>query len=337
MTPTSEQQWDEFVLNHPDATFFHRSAWREVASQVFGHRAHYLTERRDDGSLAAILPMVEIRSRLFGHALISNAFCVGGGPLATDADSFAAILDQAETLGRKLGVDYVELRDLPVAPGNWCARGDLYAGFAGPIAEVEEDNFRQIPKRQRTLLRKILARGMTTRLETSPQVFYGLYSRSMRDHGTPALPPRFFERLLSVFGSDCEILTVCSGGRPVSSVLSYYFRDRILPYYIGCLPEARGLGANELILWALMRNAVERGCTTFDLGRSKVGTGSYDFKRHWGFEPRPITHQYRLLKAKALPNVNPTNPRYAALIKAWRRLPLPVANAISPILSRDLG
>jgi FemAB-related protein (PEP-CTERM system-associated) len=337
MTPTAEQQWDEFVLSHPDATFFHRSAWREVASQVFGHQAHYLTERRDDGSLAAILPMVEIRSRLFGHALISNAFCVGGGPLASDADSLAAILDQAETLGRKLGVDYVELRDLPVAPGNWRARGDLYAGFEAPIAAAEEDNFEQLPKRQRALLRRVFARGMTSRVETSPRVFYELYSRTMRNHGTPALPPRFFERLYSVFGSDCDILTVCSGGRPVSSVLSFYFRGRVLPYYTGSRPEARALGSNDLMLWALMRHAAERGCTTFDFGRSKVGTGPYEFKRHWGFEPRPITHQYRLLKSKVLPNVNPTNPRYAAMIGIWRRLPLPVANAISPILSRSLA
>lgn len=337
MTPFSEHEWDEFALDHPDATFFHRSAWREVASQVFGHRAHYLTERRDDGSLAAILPMVEIRSRFFGHALISNAFCVGGGPLAADADSFAAILDQAETLGRKLGVDYVELRDLPLATGRWQARADLYAGFEGPIAAAEDDNLRQIPKKQRAVLRNAFKRGLTTRVETSPQVFYELYSRTMRDHGTPALPLRFFERLFSVFGSDCEILTVSSGGRPISSVLSYYFRGRVMPYYTGCLPEARGIGANDLMHWAVMRHAVERGCTTFDFGRSKIGTGPYDFKRHWGFEPRPITHQYRLLKSKVLPNVNPTNSRYAALIRAWRRLPLPIANAISPILSRGLG
>ncbi len=337
MISSSARQWDEFALDHPDATFFHRWAWRDVASQVFGHRAHYLTERRDDGSLAAILPMVEIRSRLFGHALISNAFCVGGGPLAADAESLAAILDQAETLGRKLGVDYVELRDLPRASEGWQARADLYAGFEGPIATAEDDNLRQIPKKQRATLRNALRRGLTTRVETAPQAFYELYSRTMRDHGTPALPLRFFSRLFSVFGSDCEILTVSSGGRPVSSVFSYYFRDRVMPYYTGCLPEARALGANDLMHWALMRHAVERGCTTFDFGRSKIGTGPYDFKRHWGFEPRPITHQYRLLKAKALPNVNPTNPRYAALIRAWRRLPLPVANAISPILSRGLG
>jgi FemAB-related protein (PEP-CTERM system-associated) len=324
------------VHEHPRATFFHLSAWRRVASEVFGHRAHYLSEQHN-GKLSAILPLVEIRSRLFGHALISNAFCVGGGPLAADPGSLDAILDRAERLGRKLGVDYIELRDLPSARGGWTARDDLYAGFEGPIPAGEEDNLKQIPRKQRAVVRKALERGLTTNIDASVEPFYELYARTMRDHGTPALPRRFFERLREAFGPDCEILTVSSGGRAVSSVLSYYFRGRVMPYYTGSRHEARGCGANDLMYWAVMRRAVERGCDVFDFGRSKVGTGPYDFKRNWGFEPRPITHQYRLVKSEALPNLNPTNRKYAALIGAWRRLPLGVANSISPFLSRSLG
>jgi FemAB-related protein (PEP-CTERM system-associated) len=336
LSQVSEEQWDAFVRDHPLASFFHRSAWRHVASEVFGHPAHYLTEQCN-GNITAILPLVEIRSRLFGHALISTAFCVGGGPLATDPGSFEVILDRAEMLGRHLGVDYIELRDLSSARPGWTAREDLYAGFEGPIAAAEDDNLKQIPRKQRAVVRKALARGLTVSIETSTQSFYELYARTMRDHGTPALPRRFFEQVLSVFGSDCEILTVNSGGRPISSVLSYYFRDRVMPYYTGSRPEARGCGANDLMYWAVMRRAVGRGCQAFDFGRSKVGTGPYEFKRNWGFEPRPITHQYRLLNSEALPNLNPTNRRYAALIGAWRRLPLGVANGLSPLLSRSLG
>jgi FemAB-related protein (PEP-CTERM system-associated) len=336
LSQPSDQQWDAFVFEHPLASFFHRSAWRHVASDVFAHPTHYLSEQRN-GNITAILPLVEIRSRLFGHALISTAFCVGGGPLATNTGSFEAILDRAETLGRKLGVDYIELRDLPSAPAGWTARDDLYAGFERPIAPAEEDNLKQIPRKQRAVVRKALAQGLTVSIETSTQDFYGLYARTMRDHGTPGLPRRFFEQVLSVFGSDCEILTVRSEGRPISSVLSYFFRDRVMPYYTGSRPEARSCGANDLMYWALMRRAVGRGCEAFDFGRSRVGTGPYNFKRNWGFEPRPITHQYRLLNSEALPNLNPTNRRYAALIGAWRRLPLGLANGLSPLLSRSLG
>jgi FemAB-related protein (PEP-CTERM system-associated) len=217
------------------------------------------------------------------------------------------------------------------------ARADLYAGFEAPIPASEDDNLKQIPRKQRAVVRKALAQGLTTSLETTPESFFDLYARTMRDHGTPALPRRYFERLFCAFGPDCEVLTVREAGRPISSVLSYFFRDRVLPYYTGSRSEARALGANDLMYWALMRRAVDRGCKVFDFGRSKVGTGPYSFKRNWGFEPRPIAHQYRLLKRKTLPDLNPTNPRYAMLIQAWRRLPIPVANAISPMLSRSLA
>jgi FemAB-related protein (PEP-CTERM system-associated) len=336
MTDASEIEWDAFVAAHVQATFFHRSAWRHVAPDLFGHRPHYLTTRTG-GALAAVLPLVEVRSRLFGHALISNAFCVGGGPLATDEASLADILDQAERLGKTLGVDYVELRDTPAGGSNWLDRDDLYASFAGAIAANEDDNLKQIPRKQRAVVRKAMAQGLTISIDPSPEAFFNLYSRTMRDHGTPALPRRFFDRLTSTFGPDCEILTVHAEGRPISSVLSYFFRGRVLPYYTGSRREARARGANDMMYWALMRRAVERGCTVFDFGRSKVGTGPYDFKRNWGFEPRPVTHLYRLLKRSTLPDLNPTNPRYAMLIEAWRRLPLPVANAISPMLSRSLA
>lgn len=336
MSSSTDEAWDAFVERHPDATFFHRSAWRRVVSEVFGHRPHYLTEQRD-GQITAILPLFEIRSRLFGHSLISTAFCVGGGPLATDAASFDAILEQAAALGRTLKVDYVELRDLPSATPGWKTRDDLYAGFERQLSRVEEENLQKIPRRQRAVLRKALTQDLTVTIESSTDAFYGLYSRTMRDHGTPALPQRFFDRLLAAFGPDCEVLTVHAEGRPISSVLSYFFRGRVMPYYTGCRPEARTYGSNDLMHWALMRRAVERGCDVFDFGRSKVGTGPYNFKRNWGFAPRPISHQFMLVRSQALPNVNPTNPAYSAAIRAWRRLPLGIANLISPMISRSLG
>lgn len=331
-----ETAWDEYVDSHRNGSFFHRSGWRAVAKDVFGHRTHHLAAR-GRGSITGVLPLVEVRSRLFGDALIANGFCVGGGPIADDEDSLQDLLEQAEHLGRKLGVRYIELRDTPRAGERWTAKSDLYAGFNGPIAPREADNLQQIPRKQRAVVRKALASGLCSRVETDAETFYPLYARTMRDHGTPALPPRYFQRLLREFGQDCEVLTVYAGERPIASVLSYFYKDQVLPYYTGSHPDARRTGANDLMYWLLMRRAVERGKTEFDFGRSKVGTGPFSFKRNWGFEPRPITHQYRLLDGGGLPNVNPTNPRYARLIQLWRRLPVPVANRISPLVSRSLA
>lgn len=330
-----DAQWDAFVHAHPHGTFFHLSGWKNVVADTFGHTPHYLAAWNDD-TLTGILPLIEIRSRLFGHALISTAFCVGGGPLCPQ-DALPGLLAEAEERARTLGASYIELRDTPAASPDWVARNDLYAGFSKPIAEDETERLLQIPKKQRAVLRKALASDFSLTIDNSIDPFFGLYAGNMRHHGTPALPRRFFANLLSTFGSDCEIMTIHRDGKPVSSVLSYFFRDRVMPYYTGSAATARASGANDYMYWSLMRHALKRGCRIFDFGRSKVGTGPYHFKHNWGFTPRPITHQYRLIGRSDLPNVNPTNPRYTMFIRAWRCLPVPVANAISPFLSRSLG
>jgi len=333
--PNAAADWDDFVRRHPDGGFFHLRGWRDMAV-ASGHRPCYLTVR-EGGALAGILPLTEVRSRLFGHALVSTAFCVGGGPLAQSASARQSLIDKAEVLGRKLGVDHIELRDTDAAPEGWTAHSGLYAGFAGPIAADTQDNLKQIPRKQRAVIRKSLLAGFAITNDHDTGAFFPLYARNMRDHGTPALPRRFFDRLLARFGEDCSILTVRHGGRPVSSVLSYHFGRRVLPYYTGSLPEARHLGANDHMYWALMRRAAARGFDTFDFGRSKVGTGAYNFKRNWGFSPRPMTNQFRVRPGAGLPNVNPTNPRYALFIRTWRELPLPLANLVSPALSLSLA
>jgi FemAB-related protein (PEP-CTERM system-associated) len=159
----------------------------------------------------------------------------------------------------------------------------------------------------------------------------------VRNHGTPVFPQRYFERLIETFGDQSNILTVFRKNEPISSVLSFYFRDRVLPYYAGGTADARASGANDLMYWQLMRHAHTRGCTSFDFGRSKLGTGPYAFKKNWGFEPRPIAHWYYLLRRQSLPNISPANPKYGMAIKAWRALPLPVANFVSQFISPDLA
>ena len=142
---------------------------------------------------------------------------------------------------------------------------------------------------------------------------------------------------MDVFGKRCNVLTVRSGGQPVSSVMSFYFRDEVLPYYGGGLPAARVLKGYDFMYWELMKHARERGYRLFDYGRSKVGTGSYSFKKNWGFQPAPLHYQYHLVNAQTMPNVNPNNPKYRYLVAAWKKLPLPVANTVGPWLSRNLG
>ena len=188
------------------------------------------------------------------------------------------------------------------------------------------------------MVRKGIKNGLTSALDPGVDRFFALYADNVHRHGTPPLPKRYFAALRAAFGPAVEVLTVADAkGRPVSGVLSFYFRDEVLPYYAGDRFEARDLAANDFKYWELMRRACERGVRVFDYGRSKQGTGPYDFKRNWGFEPEPLAYEYCLYRRTSIPQNNPLNPKYRAFIALWKRLPVPLANALGPHLVKGLG
>ncbi len=158
-----------------------------------------------------------------------------------------------------------------------------------------------------------------------------------RNLGTPFFSRRWLHAIKQEFGDHAEITTVTHKGDVVCSVMSFRYGNEILPYYGGGGDLARDLNGNDFMYWAVMERACQAGVEVFDYGRSKAGTGAYRFKKHWGFEPEPLHYQYHLVRATEVPNIAPTNPRYALMVRAWRRLPLPVAGLVGPPLARRLA
>lgn len=339
--PQAEGRWDAFVEAHPNGTFFHRWGWRRVMREAFDHEVVYLQAVGEDGALRGVLPLAHVRSRLFGSSLCSLPFAVYGGVLAQDDAAQQALLAEARHQARVRRVDHLELRHRqPQCPG-WPLQG-LYVTFRREIGATEADRFGSIPRKQRAMVRKGLKQGLVSVIDTDGSWglgrFHELYADNQHRHGTPALPRSCFELMREVFGPAVEVLTVEDpSGQAVSSVLSFYFRDEVLPYYAGDRPVARQLAANDFKYWELMRHAAQRGVRVFDFGRSKRGTGSYDFKCHWGFEPQPLHYEFDLIQREAVPQHNPSNPRYRLLIQAWRRLPRAVVDRLGPHLVRSLG
>ncbi|MCS6944243.1 MAG: FemAB family PEP-CTERM system-associated protein [Sutterellaceae bacterium] len=330
-------RWEEFVSHCPQATFFHRIGWKDINESVLRHRTHYLLAERA-GAVVGVLPLVEVKSLLFGHALVSAPFAAHCGVAALDADAAAVLRDAAVWTARGLGVAHLELRNRQVQQPDWPRVDDLYYVFRKPIAPTVEANLLAIPRKQRAMVRKGMARGLRSTIDDGVDRFFALYADNVHRHGTPPLPKRYFVALRATFGADCEVLTVeTADGTPVSSVLSFYFRDEVLPYFAGDVPQARDLAANDFKYWELLRRACERGYKVFDYGRSKRDTGPFAFKKNWGFEPEPLVYEYRLLKRTTVPQNNPANPKYRAFITAWRRLPRPLVNAIGPWIVRALG
>ena len=332
---TDHDRWEEFVASCPHSTFFHRAGWHRVITQGLGHRCHYLIAERHH-EVEGILPLAYVRSLLFGNALVSSPCCVYGGVAAMTEDARQALTSEAMSLAERLNVDYLEMRNREAVQQDWPTK-DLYVTFRRSIYESDEDNLKAIPRKQRAMVRKGVESGLTSRLTNDVDLFYRIYSESVRNLGTPVFPRRFFATLLDEFARDLEIAVVSGSGRDIATVLSFYYRDEVLPYYGGSLAPARSLRGNDFMYWDLMVRAAARGARVFDYGRSKIGTGAFDFKKNWGFVPQPLHYEYHLVRSAIIPEHNPNNPKYRLMINAWKRLPLPIANAFGPLLARHLG
>ncbi|MBB5203972.1 FemAB-related protein (PEP-CTERM system-associated) [Inhella inkyongensis] len=335
--PAQCRVWDAYVRACPQASFFHLSGWARVVEQVWGHRCRLLGAWRD-GHLVGVLPLAEIDSLLFGHSVCSMPFAVYGGVAADDEQAGQALDQAALAWTQDRGADSLELRQLQARHIDW-PRQDLYVTFRKSLSVDDETNMLAIPRKQRAMVRKGLGNGLRAQRDDDAARFFALFSDNVHRHGTPAMPRRWFEALLKEFGPDAEVLTVEGpDGTPLSSVLSFYFRDEVLPYYAGDALAARELAANDFKYWALMQHAVRRGARLFDYGRSKQGTGPYSFKKNWGFEPQPLSYEFQLLRGQQdVPQQNPNNPKYQALIKTWRRLPRALVNRLGPPIVRNLG
>jgi len=330
----SSGAWDQFVDGHANGTFFHLSGWRRIFEEALGHRTHYLIAEQD-GTVCGVLPLVHIKSLLFGNNLSSLPFSAHAGPLAGDAEALAALHAAASQRAQQLQVGALEYR-LPTASGLARVTKDLYANFTKAILADAEANMQAIRSKQRNVIRKGIKNGLTGHRSTVER-FYGVYAESVRNLGTPVFPRRLFDAIAATFGDAIEITSAELDGEPVSAAMNFYYRHTVCPYYWGGRHSARNLNGNDFLAWEIMNRAMERGCTVFDFGRSKRDTGPYQWKLNLGFDASPLFYEYELIRDREMPDINPLNPKYRMFIETWKRLPLPVAGLIGPWLSRNLG
>jgi FemAB-related protein (PEP-CTERM system-associated) len=338
--PGDREAWTRYLDASADATLFHDLRWGEAVADAYGYGSVNLVARRE-GAVVGVLPLTDVRSALFGRSLISTAFAIGGGVVADDAAAHEALAVRALDLGREFGVNYVELRGGPAPAAGYVEKSGHYVSFSKELPADEEAVLTGLPKNRRHEVRKSerLERnpGFRYRVGGSPREFHRLYADSVRHLGTPVFPQKFPESLAARFGDDMEIAIVELDGKPAATLLSFWRGARVMPYYIGGTQAARAARAFDYLYFQLMRRAVLRGARIFDFGRSKVGSTHFDTKKYWGFEPSPIVYHVGLVRAKELPNVSPTNPKFALVSAAWRRLPAFLADRAGPLIARHLA
>jgi FemAB-related protein (PEP-CTERM system-associated) len=343
--PQDLARMSAWVDGRADTTAFHRLAWGRAVASATGHDFLALVAEDSARALTGYLPLHAVHSPLFGRAMVSAGFAVDGGVIASDGASAQALCQAAWQLAERYSAPTLELRGgwLPDDP-RWTIKSNAHAGFIADLVadgpDADQKQLEWVPRKQRAEVRKGLANDLVVRTGTSPldrEQHYAVYATSVRNLGTPVFPRALFEAVLDGLGEDADILTVLHNDVPVASVLNLYHRGTVMPFWGGGVWAARGLRANDIMYYALMNHARRRGCTRFDFGRSKVGSGAFSFKKNWGFEPSPLSYAIRNADGQPPRDVNPLSPKYRLQIALWQRLPLPIANRLGPLIANGLG
>ncbi len=284
--------------------------------------------------IRGVLPLFLVKNLLLGRVLISSPFAVYGGVLADSEEAKSALRNALLSMGKSLGVQYVELRNAYPEQSLAFHRISRYVTFTQEIGRDEEKILNGIPRKVRYMVRKACKAGYTTeRRFSNTRAFDDLYAKSLRRLGTPAFPRSYFAHLFEEYNGAIDIREIALGGKVVAAVLTFYLRDQVLPYYGASDPQFNADAPNNFMYFDLMRWGGQNGYRLFDFGRSKKGfKGSYDFKAHWGMTERDLPYEVLLVKRKQLPNFSPANPLFDLPIRIWSRLPLSVTRILGPRL-----
>ncbi|MCK0128252.1 FemAB family XrtA/PEP-CTERM system-associated protein [Erythrobacter sp. F6033] len=328
---------EEFVRDQK-ASVFHRPAWLNAVQASTGQRAAGIIAEQL-GVITGWLPLTEVRSLLFPNTLVSSGFGVGGGICAESGDAARTLANAAQNHAVDMDFSSIEVRG-GFIPDDWLTRDDKHCGFERDLAQDDEAELLAIPRKARAEVRKGLKNDLEVRVGREKRdldAHYAVYSESVRNLGTPVFPRKLFKAMIDAFPADSDILTVFKDGVPISSVFSFYHNGAVLPFWGGGIFAARNERSNELMYYKLMLHARSRGMARFDFGRSKAGSGPYNFKKNWGFDPVPLTYGEWTAPGEKPRDIDPTNGAYSRKIELWKKLPLPVANLVGPWIARDLA
>ncbi len=327
-------EWDRFVVSHPRATFFHQLAWKRVMEKTYGYQPCYFCCKRGD-RITGIAPAFLVSSWMTGRCLMSLPFAVYGGVCAEDQETERALISRLEELAAKLDVEYLELRNRKGQIDNKYIANERYATFTLPVTKDTRAVYDAFPKDIRYMLRKAEKAGLRAEHGFDQlEQFHRLMTINLRRLGTPAFPRAVYENLIREYPGQIDLTLVYLGEEAIAGGMSFIFRDWMQPYYVGSEEKAKALAANNFLWWEMIRFAASKGLTTFDFGRSKKGSGNFDFKKKWNPRIENLNYQVRLFRRKEMPNFSPANPKFEFAANVWKKMPIGLTRALGPRVVR---
>jgi FemAB-related protein (PEP-CTERM system-associated) len=327
------QEWDAFVGRQTGSTGYHEWEWGSVFRRAFGHQPIHLVARRG-AAIVGALPIVEMRSVLFGRLMSSMPFVNYGGVVSASADVTGVLVGAAIQLARERGARHLELRHtartLIAAP---CRQHKVSMQL-----DLQPGMWERFDRKVRNQIRKAEKSGLSAESGGVDRLddFYPVFARNMRDLGTPVYARRFFEEILRAFPERARVIVVRLGQEPVASAITFRTRETVEVPWASSLREHNALCTNHLLYWTAIQSAQEHGCRVLDFGRSTPNEGTFNFKKQWGAVPVPLHWEYPWIDRGGIPDQGPTNPKFRAAIAVWKRCPVWLTRMVGPRIVRAI-
>lgn len=338
LQPEDAQRWDDYVMRSDGASCYHLSGWQEVIGKSFGHRTWYLLSEDETKRISGVLPVVQLKSALFGNYAVSMPFFNYGGVVADTPHIAGDLIRAAIECAREAKAKHIELRHsqpfdngLPVKTSKVSMRLDL--------PEAPEALWKSFPSKLRSQVQRPIKEGMYAALgrEELLDDFYAIFAENMRDLGTPVYAKSFFRTVLKTFPGSTWICVVRTADRKaVAAGFLIGFKGMMEIPWASSLRGYNRLSPNMLLYWSVLSLACEKKYRCFDFGRSTPGEGTYRFKEQWGARPAQLYWHYWLENGGPMPELNPKNPKYRLAIAIWKRLPVGLTKMVGPAIVKNL-
>jgi serine/alanine adding enzyme len=333
-----KELWDKYVMSSNIAVCYHLTAWKDIIEASFGHKTYYLLAEDMHNEIKGILPLVQLKSILFGNFMVSLPYFNYGGICADNDEIDRQLLKKAADIAAEKHAGHIEFRHtrqtgggLPVKTAKVCMHLSL--------PDTPDELWKSFPSKLRSQIRKPSKEALYVKIGKMEELdgFYDVFAVNMRDLGTPVYSKEFFRNILRVFHDSSWICTVfAKDGQPVASGFLLGFKERLEIPWASSLRSFNHVSPNMLLYWHALKFACEMGYRSFDFGRSTPGEGTYRFKEQWGAKPVQLYWHYWLQNGGPAPELNPKNPKYQVAIKIWQRLPVSLTKLIGPAIVKNL-
>lgn len=331
--PGDGAAWNAFAVAQEGFTAFHRAELLDVIESVFGHRCHRLAAIGADGRVSAVLPLVRVRSPIFGHFLISMPFVSYGGPLGS-SEGIAGLGAHARALAADTGVGLLELRSATPLPLDWSVSHRKITVVLPLVAGDPSATFNSLKSKLRSQVRRPEKAGVAVRFGPDQvDAFYAVFARHMRDLGTPVMPREWFHALARAYGEDFWVGCAYLGEEPIACGAGFRWNREFEITWASALRAHSAISPNMALYWAFIARAAEAGLERFNFGRCTAGSATHRFKSQWGAVDEPL---YWYQGDDSVDAATPTasSGAFGLASRVWQHLPLPVASALGPRIVR---